>query len=637
MASYPSVGPLLARARMLAAGAPCLLRAVCAVSASAAASEGDGIACAHALQVCLGAAAAAEARYALATAAMGSTGVGDDAASAMTAADIAAAAQTLQHAEENEGSTTWRSLLTHTPPLDGGAIVTLCVADAAGVTAAGVAPSSSGPASRLVITRVDASHSGGISSPPLVLTLPIPTRSSSSRGDAQHTLGWGVTELRSVLEESDACRQAECSTEAQKRAWWAARLALDARMHALCAAMDSHWLGAWRVALHGAPQKGSLAALATAAAFDAAIAELPAQCRTCPHMGAAMRLLAQAAATGVATREELVGAVEQLHNGTVCDVDAVVAAMLDAATAPPQPAARSSTGRGAASRRGGAAAQPSSGNSQKTEKKLSAAPPGPVLLMLDAALTALPWESMPGVAGQRISRAPSLGLVALSLHLHRHGPSPSMPPPSVDLSHAYFLLNPGGDLPGTQARLHPLLSGQPGWGGAAGGLPAGGKAAHAAKLASSPLFLYFGHGAGTQFLPHAALRLRRCSTALALLMGCSSGALVPKGDFPPSGAALAYLAAGCASLVANLWDVTDKDIDRFAESLLNAWLQAVPADEGAVRRHGSSGESALVHTGMEDARRACKLRALTGAAPVCYGLPLLLTRATGEDDGQRAI
>lgn len=102
-------------------------------------------------------------------------------------------------------------------------------------------------------------------------------------------------------------------------------------------------------------------------------------------------------------------------------------------------------------------------------------------------------------------------------------------------------------------------------------------------------------------------------------MGCSSGALPACGDFPPAGIALAYLAAGCPSVVANLWDVTDRDIDRFADALLRSWLDGA-ALPGA----------ADVTTGLEQARAACRLPALTGAAPVCYGLPAPLWRS-GDD------
>jgi separase len=161
-----------------------------------------------------------------------------------------------------------------------------------------------------------------------------------------------------------------------------------------------------------------------------------------------------------------------------------------------------------------------------------------------------------------------------------------------------------------------------GWSGFCGALPSGGSEAHCAALCSSPLFLYFGHGAGTQFLPRSALRLRRCAAALALLMGCSSGALAQEGDLPPTGAATAYLAAGCGSLVANLWDVTDRDIDRFAEELLAQWLAAAEAGGEAAERGA--------HAGMDSARAACRLRALTGAAPVVFGLPARLLAEEGE-------
>ena len=63
------------------------------------------------------------------------------------------------------------------------------------------------------------------------------------------------------------------------------------------------------------------------------------------------------------------------------------------------------------------------------------------------------------------------------------------------------------------------------------------------------------------------------------------------------------------AIIANLWDVTDKDIDRFAEALLKAWLQA------------NNGTSSLLHL-ISRSREACRLQFLIGAAPVVYGLPL---------------
>ena len=582
---------LLERACLLARGAPCLLRAAAAARAAAACRAGDAGACCAALHCALGAAAAGEARFALATAALASSD-GTDA--------DGGAATLLVEADVLPPPRPATSLLTG--PLQRGAIVTLSVADEHGVCGAGACENA--PGARLLLTRVEAG------APPFALLLPTPPLSPNP---ARH-IAWGTAELREVLHESDACRGCATETEAQRRGWWAARIALDARLAALCATMDSQWLGAWRVCLRGSPATGSPAAARASRALEAGLACLPGPLFQAPHPRHALSMLAAAAAAGAASREELAAALAQLGVEESA-AQAAGAAML----APPAAAASAAPGR--ASRSGAAQRRAAAGGAGVEVEEQQAGRPGAVLLLLDWHLAPLPWESCPGLAGERISRAPSLALVAVSLRMEgkksgkADGPSQSPPPlPTANLDQAYFLLNPGGDLTATQARLEPLLDRQAGWQGCVGSLPAGGRTEHAARLATSPLFLYFGHGAGTQFLPSAALRVRRCATALALLMGCSSGALAPRGDFPPTGAALAYLAAGCGALVGNLWDVTDRDIDRFAEALLCAWLAA--AGEG----------SADVHSGLEGARRACRLRALTGAAPVCYGLPALLLR-----------
>ena len=68
----------------------------------------------------------------------------------------------------------------------------------------------------------------------------------------------------------------------------------------------------------------------------------------------------------------------------------------------------------------------------------------------------------------------------------------------------------------------------------------------------------------------------------------------------------------------NLWDVTDKDIDRFSQALLGAWLE-----EGARPQCGGDGGGASrdVSAAVAAARAACRLPHLIGAAPVCYGIP----------------
>jgi hypothetical protein len=67
--------------------------------------------------------------------------------------------------------------------------------------------------------------------------------------------------------------------------------------------------------------------------------------------------------------------------------------------------------------------------------------------------------------------------------------------------------------------------------------------------------------------------MNHVNCAATLLMGCSSGSLTLNGCYIPQGTPLSYLLAGSPVIVANLWEVTDKDIDRFGKAMLDAWLR----------------------------------------------------------------
>lgn len=79
-------------------------------------------------------------------------------------------------------------------------------------------------------------------------------------------------------------------------------------------------------------------------------------------------------------------------------------------------------------------------------------------------------------------------------------------------------------------------------------------------------------------------------------------------------------------MVANLWDVTDRDIDRFSEAVIKTWLgQSAPRTAGrtpASAGDGNVGDSrGSICGAVRASRNVCKLPHLIGAAPVCYGLP----------------
>lgn len=84
-----------------------------------------------------------------------------------------------------------------------------------------------------------------------------------------------------------------------------------------------------------------------------------------------------------------------------------------------------------------------------------------------------------------------------------------------------------------------------------------------------------------------------------------------------SGMVHAWLHGGSPCVLANLWDVTDRDIDRFSAVLIQDMLALAPPT-------ASSSTGLCLGSSVGRARQACKLQYLVGAAPVMYGLPLHL-------------
>ena len=164
---------------------------------------------------------------------------------------------------------------------------------------------------------------------------------------------------------------------------------------------------------------------------------------------------------------------------------------------------------------------------------------GHTILILDDLVQHLPWENMPQLRGISASRMPSAACLYASL-LGRHGHSPSYDPCSC-----FYVLNPAGDLSGTQATFSPAFKAQP-WQGVCGEPPSEDGLAQA--LASSSLFVFCGHGAGERYI--SATKLRSTDVgAVAVLMGCSSGRLKKEGIYEPRGMALSYITSGCPMVV----------------------------------------------------------------------------------------
>ena len=248
--------------------------------------------------------------------------------------------------------------------------------------------------------------------------------------------------------------------------------------------------------------------------------------------------------------------------------------------------------------------------------------------------------------GQSISRLPSLAClrnrVLLQQNQQKEDSSIVTAVESISArrSNGAFVLNPSGDLTNTQASFEETLQALPGWEGLIQETPKEDDFKN--YLENSDIFLYFGHGSGGQYIRSRAIsRLNKC--AVTLLMGCSSGLLQEAGVYEPYGKPIDYMHAGCPALVANLWDVTDKDIDKFTQSTLEKWglFEKKPPSMPAIWRGGKQKgkgkvarelfkkeENAIGPVSLDKAvalsRDVCNLKYLNGAAPVIYGVPVSL-------------
>ncbi|KAL8672936.1 MAG: hypothetical protein Q9168_002611 [Polycauliona sp. 1 TL-2023] len=259
------------------------------------------------------------------------------------------------------------------------------------------------------------------------------------------------------------------------------------------------------------------------------------------------------------------------------------------------------------------------------------------ILILDKELHCFPWESLPCLNNQAVTRLPSLSCLRDRI-LQQRGDDTSDGENKfcVDRRSGAYVLNPAGDLQATQETFEQPLNDLGGWEGLTGVAPS--EEQMKGYLQDRDIFLYFGHGSGSHYMRARTFQqLERC--AVALLMGCSSGKLTEAGEFEPYGTPVSYMQTGCAAMLATLWDVTDKDIDRFSESVLQKWGlfpgQPGPDSSPVKRTARSRGKSKIRPSPPESenmsldqavarARGSCIFRYLNGAAPVVYGIPVFV-------------
>ncbi|KAJ4870210.1 Separase [Raphanus sativus] len=272
----------------------------------------------------------------------------------------------------------------------------------------------------------------------------------------------------------------------------------------------------------------------------------------------------------------------------------------------------------------------------------------PIVLVLDPEVQMLPWENIPILRKQEVYRMPSVGSIfaVLTKRCLQGEPARSYAAsfPLIDPLDSFYLLNPGGDLSETQVDFESWFRDQ-NFEGKAGSVPSAEELTKALK--SHDLFLYFGHGSAVVHYGSKAATSHKAYHS-------------------------SYLLAGSPAIVANLWDVTDRDIDRFGKALLEGWLRersdSPSSSEGGCSQceslanelavmnlkgnttkrtrkpRNKPGQSNADGSGKMEcnhkhgrkigsfiaaAREVCTLPYLIGAAPVCYGVPTGITRKKG--------
>ncbi|OWF40766.1 uncharacterized protein LOC110463375 [Mizuhopecten yessoensis] len=377
-----------------------------------------------------------------------------------------------------------------------------------------------------------------------------------------------LPEFTAVMEES---RQSLKLTK--KAEWWKVRRGLDDRMHSVLDGMENYWLSHWKVLLLGSLCVSDQDRQKLTALTEAVHTEI--QQRTGAVVSRAkLRVLLQSGDD--LSDQHLTTALSEL---TRCPL--------------------------------GSAVIPQLVSSIRSRCRDAGIPcedtkPQHVILVLDKTIQHLPWESIPILRKHSVSRVPSFYHMCVQLSclqtdentIYKNG---------IDSRQTFYFLDPDGNLSSTRETFQAWFQKEPGWKGLVGEKPSADLFKEA--LTQSDLVIYCGHGSGSKYFHGDDLQQVNCRAA-TILMGCSSGRLQVKGQLEASGIMLNYFLSGCPCIVSNLWDVTDRDIDRFLESLLTTWL--------------SADKPCSLLDILPAAREVCQLPYLIGSAPVVYGFPVYM-------------
>lgn len=218
-----------------------------------------------------------------------------------------------------------------------------------------------------------------------------------------------------------------------------------------------------------------------------------------------------------------------------------------------------------------------------------------VILVLKRGLHHLPWESLPILRERRVTRMPTLE----SIHAHMQIQRPQL------IKRKFYIVDPKDTVQTTNLFFKKYFTEQRNWEGLTETAP---NEAHFKKaLTDCDLFVWAGHSGGESYFPKARViqEIQRIS-AVSLLMGCSTAQ-------SPEGMVYTYVDKLSPHVVGTLWDVTDKDMNRYVNRLVELWIDP--------QKNNTQVHKQDLLTSATHARDACILKYLNGAATVVHGLP----------------
>ncbi|KAF5304771.1 hypothetical protein FQA39_LY09548 [Lamprigera yunnana] len=194
----------------------------------------------------------------------------------------------------------------------------------------------------------------------------------------------------------------------------------------------------------------------------------------------------------------------------------------------------------------------------------------PVLLIVDEKLDIFPWEALEVLENHPASRMPSLHFT-YALFKEYESTIVKGNVTNISSKNGTYLINPGLDLKNMENRLKNFVNyWMPDWNGMVGITPS--EEDFKNLLNNGDIFIYSGHGNGTQFFASEKIQKMKIKKVI-LLFGCSSATLTMLGpQVEMFGSYQMYLVACSPCVVGTLWAVTDIDTDLVTTEFLSQWI-----------------------------------------------------------------